>query len=63
MKPKKERPRPGSAAPVETLGGAYHRLESTFQPRPAAVEEGQGGERKDAKRDKEKRKTARSADA
>ncbi len=58
MKPKKERLCPGSAAPLETLGGAYHRLESTFQPRPAAAEERQAGARKDASRVKEKRKTA-----
>jgi hypothetical protein len=63
MKPKKERPRPSSAAPLETLGGAYHRLESTFQPRPATGERGQGGKRKDVNRDKEKRKTAHSAEA
>jgi hypothetical protein len=63
MKPKGSFPRPVLAPSVETLGGAYHRLESTFQPRKAVPAEGQADTSKEAIPEKEKRKkAARSGD-
>jgi hypothetical protein len=64
MKPKSTSPRPVVSPPLETLGGAYHRLESTFQPRNVLAEEGQADGSKEAIQEKAKRKkTPRSADA
>ncbi len=59
MKRKNGQPRPAAPTAIETLGGAYHRLESTFRLRNKAPVERKAGAPKKSNVAKEKRKAAR----
>ena len=48
MKRKTEELSPVAPGAIETLGGAYHLLESSFRPRHKAPAEGKPGGRKDS---------------
>jgi hypothetical protein len=59
MTKKSKQPEPTPPETVETFGGDYHRLESTFRPRHEAPPEGKRGKGKNSGVDKEKRKESR----
>jgi hypothetical protein len=61
MKNKRKHPEPISAETVETFGGDYHRLESTFRPRQEPPPEDKRGKGKNSAVDKEKRKDSRES--